>query len=262
MSWFRRYLEYPIIYKILIGFVLGIVIGAIIGEPIAAIKPLGDLFIILLKMVVAPIILFSLVIGAASITPARLGKVGVKIIVYYLVTSAVAVVIGILMANVFRPGVGLQLAGEAKEATVKPPPMVEVLLGIIPTNPFATLMQGKVLQIIFFAIVLGIAIAYLRKSIIERVRTVANTVYQIFDGLAECMYKIVRGILQYAPIGVFALIGYVVAKYGPGIPGPLAIVVIALYVGLFIHIFLIYGGILGAFKLSILTFLKGARKQC
>ncbi len=261
MSWFKRYLEYPVIYKILIGFVLGIIIGAIIGEPIAAIKPLGDLFIRLLKMIVAPIILFSLVIGAASISPARLGKVGIKIIVYYLVTSAVAVVIGIAMANVFRPGVGLQLAGEAKEVTVKPPPsMVEVLLNIIPTNPFAALMQGKVLQIIFFAIVLGIAIAYLRESRIERVRAAANTVYQIFDGLAECIYKIVRGVLQYAPIGVFALIGYVVAKYGPGVLGPLAIVVIALYVGLFIHIFLVYGGVLGAFKLSILTFLKGARE--
>jgi len=261
MSWFRRYLEYPVIYKILIGFVLGIIIGAIIGEPIAAIKPLGDLFIRLLKMIVAPIILFSLVIGAASISPARLGKVGAKIIVYYLVTSAVAVVIGIAMANVFRPGVGLQLTGEAKEVTVKPPPsMVEVLLNIIPTNPFAALMQGKVLQIIFFAIVLGIAIAYLRESRIERVRAAANTVYQIFDGLAECIYKIVRGVLQYAPIGVFALIGYVVAQHGPGILGPLAIVVITLYVGLFIHIFLVYGGVLGVFKLNILTFLKGARE--
>lgn len=261
MSWVRKYLEYPIIYKILIGFILGIIIGAIVGEPIAVIKPLGDLFIRLLKMIVAPIILFSLVVGAASIRPAKLGKVGAKIIVYYLVTSAVAVVIGLAMANAFKPGVGLQLAGEAREITVKPPPpMVEVLLNIVPTNPFAALTQGKVLQIIFFAIILGIAIAYLRESRIERIRTAADTVFRIFDGLAECIYKIVRGILQYAPIGVFALIGFVVAKYGPGVLGPLAIVVVALYVGLFIHIFLIYGGILATFKLSIIKFLKGARE--
>lgn len=261
MSWFKKYLEFPVIYKILIGFILGIIIGAIVGEPIALLKPLGDLFIRLLKMIVAPIILFSLVIGAASIKPARLGKVGAKIIIYYLITSAVAVVIGLFMANIFRLGVGLQLAGEAKEITIKPAPsMVEVLLNIVPTNPFAALTEGKVLQIIFFAIVLGIAIAYLRESEIERIRNAANIIFRVFDGLAESMYKIVRGILQYAPIGVFALIGYVVAKYGPGVLGPLAIVIVALFVGLFVHIFLVYGGILAAFRLSIVKFLKGARE--
>jgi len=261
VSLLRSYLRIPVIYKIAIGFVLGIILGALIGEPITALKPLGDLFIRLLKMIVAPIVLFSLVVGAASITPARLGKVGVKIILYYLVTSAIAVIIGLAMANLFRPGVGLELAGEAKEVTVKPPPSpVEVLLNIIPTNPFAALSQGKVLQIIFFAIVLGIAIAYLRESKVIRVSRAASTVFTIFDGLAETMYKIVRGILQYAPIGVFALIGYVVAKHGPGVLGPLAIVVVALYVGLFIHIFLVYGGLLTAFKLSIIKFLKGAKE--
>ncbi|OYT51914.1 MAG: dicarboxylate/amino acid:cation symporter [Desulfurococcales archaeon ex4484_204] len=261
MSWFRKYLEYPIIYKILIGFVLGIVVGAVVGMPIAYLKPLGDLFIRLLKMIVAPIILFSLVVGAASISPARLGRVGVKIVIYYLITSAIAVLIGLGMANLFKPGVGLHLAGEAKAITVKPPPsIVDVLLNIVPTNPFAALTEGKVLQIIFFAIVLGIAIAYLKESKIERVSKAADTVFRIFDGLAEAIYKIVRGILQYAPIGVFALIGYVVAKYGPGVLGPLAIVVIALYVGLFIHIFLVYGGILSAFKISLVKFLKGAKE--
>ncbi len=99
------------------------------------IKPLGDLFIRLLKMIVAPIILFTLVVGVASISLTRLGKVGVKIIIYYLITSAIAVLIGIAMANIFRPGVGLHLAGAAKKVTVKAaPPMVQVLLNIIPTN--------------------------------------------------------------------------------------------------------------------------------
>ncbi|HDI02417.1 MAG TPA: dicarboxylate/amino acid:cation symporter [Ignisphaera sp.] len=266
MGLFKQYLEFPIIYKIAIGFVLGLIIGGIAGaivgpEAFAPLKPLGDLFIRLLKMIVAPIILFTLVVGAASISPARLGKVGVKIIVYYLITSAIAVAIGLAMANLFQPGKGLQLAGAAKEITVKKaPPIVQVLLNIVPTNPFAALTEGKVLQIIFFAIVVGIAIAYLRESKVERIAKAANTVFAVFDGLAEVMYKIVRGILQYAPIGVFALIGYVVAKYGPGVLGPLAIVVIALYVGLFLHILLVYGGILSAFKISLIKFLKGAKE--
>jgi len=266
LSLLRKYLEFPIIYKIAIGFVVGVIIGVIAGAFVGPhafdpIKPLGDLFIRLLKMIVAPIILFTLVVGAASISPARLGRIGVKIIVYYLITSAVAVTIGLAMANLFRPGAGLKLAEATKEITVKKaPPIVEVLLNIVPTNPFASLAEGKVLQIIFFAIVVGIAIAYLKESKIERIAKAANTVYSVFDGLAEVMYKIVRGILQYAPIGVFALIGYVVARYGPGVLGPLAIVVIALYVGLFIHIVVVYGGILSAFKLNLIKFLKGVKE--
>lgn len=266
MSLLRKYLEFPIIYKIAIGFIVGVVVGAIAGAVVGPqafdpIKPLGDLFIRLLKMIVAPIILFTLVVGAASISPARLGRIGVKIIIYYLITSAVAVMIGLAMANLFRPGAGLELAEVAREITVKKaPPIVEVLLNIVPTNPFASLAEGKVLQIIFFAIVVGIAIAYLKESKIERIAKAANTVYSVFDGLAEVMYKIVRGILQYAPIGVFALIGYVVARYGPGVLGPLVIVVIALYVGLFIHIVVVYGGVLSAFKLNLIKFLRGAKE--
>ncbi len=259
MSYWESYKRFPVIYKILIGFVLGIIVGAIVGPQIAVIKPLGDLLIRLLKMVVAPIVLFSLVVGAASISPARLGRIGVKIIVYYLFTTAFAVLIGIGVAAVFQPGSGIQLAGEAQQITPKTPPSpVDVLLNIVPTNPFAALTEGKVLQIIFFAIVFGIAIAYLMNSQNERIRAAGETVYKVFDGMAEAMYKIVRGILEYMPIGVFALIGYVVATYGPGVLGPLGIAVLALYVGLFIHIFLVYGGILAAFRLSILKFLKRA----
>ncbi|MET1160288.1 MAG: dicarboxylate/amino acid:cation symporter [Thermoprotei archaeon] len=259
MSWWRSYRRFPVVYKIFIAFVLGIVIGAIVGEPIAVIKPLGDLLIRLLKMIVAPIVLFSLVVGAASIAPAKLGKIGVKIILYYILTSAIAVLIGIGMATLFQPGTGIQLAGEGREIKpAAPPSPIDVLLNIVPTNPFAALTEGKVLQIIFFAIILGIAISYLMGSSNERLRTVGETVYKVFDGLAEAMYKIVGGILEYMPYGVFALIGYVVAIYGPGVLGPLGVAVAALYVGLFIHIFLVYGSVLAAFKLSIIKFLKRA----
>ena len=200
MSFWESYKRFPVIFKILMGFVLGIIIGAIIGEPIMAIKPLGDLLIRLLKMVVAPIILFSLVVGAASISPAKLGKIGVKIIVYYIFTTAIAVLIGIGVAALIQPGTGIALAGEAAQVQPKTPPSpVEVLLNIVPTNPFAALTEGKVLQIIFFAIVLGIALTYLMNSKNERLRNAGTTVYNVFDGMAEAIYKIVRGILEYMP---------------------------------------------------------------
>ncbi len=211
-------------------------------------------------MIVAPIVFFSLVVGAASISPARLGRVGVKIVVYYLATSAVAVTIGIAMARVFQPGAGIQLPAEGKNITVTKPSPVEVVLNIVPTNPFAALVEGKVLQIIFFAIVLGIALAYVMEGRDERASKAAKTAYEVFDGVVEAIYRIVYGILEYMPIGVFALIGYVVAKYGPGVLGPLGKVVVALYVGLFLHIIIVYGGILKAFGLKLTKFLAGAKE--
>ncbi len=261
MGAWETYRRIPVIYKILVGFLLGIIVGAVVGEPITALKPLGDLLIRLLKMIVAPIILFSLVVGAASISPRKLGKIGVKIMVYYILTTLIAVSIGILMASAFQPGAGIALAGEAKEIKPKAPPSpVEVVLAIVPTNPFAALTEGKVLQIIFFAIVLGIALAYLMGSENPRLKEVGTTAYRVFEGLAEAIYKIVRGILEYMPIGVFALIGFVVAKYGPGVLGPLGIAVVALYAGLFTHIIVTYGVVLGIFKLNLIKFLKGAKE--
>ncbi len=261
MGLWESYKKFPVIYKIFIGFVLGIIAGIVVGPSIAVIHPLGTLLIRLLKMIVAPIVLFSLVVGAASIAPKKLGKVGVKIMVYYIATSALAVVIGIFMARLFAVGSGIHLAAKHVSISVKhAPSMITVLLNIIPTNPFASLTEGKVLQIIFFAIILGIALTYLMNSKNERLRTIGTTVYRVFDGLAEAIYKIVRGILEYMPIGVFALIGYVIALYGPKVLGPLAIAVAALYVGLFIHIFGSYAGILAAFRLNIIKFLRGAKE--
>ncbi|BAA81600.2 proton glutamate symport protein [Aeropyrum pernix K1] len=256
---FRRYIEIPVLYKIAVGFVLGIIAGIVIGGVMVDLKPLGDLFIRLLKMLVAPIVFFSLAVGAASISASLLGRVGVKIFVYYLFTTAFAITIGLIVANIIQPGRGLELAGEAKEIQVKPPPPIsEVLLNIVPTNPFKALAEGNVLQIIFFAIVLGVAVALLRSSRDDRLRSGGETVYRVFDGLAESMYKIVRGVLEYAPIGVFALIGYVVATAGPGVLGPLAVVVITLYIGLAIHVLGVYSLILRLFGFSPLKFFKGA----
>ncbi len=255
-----RYISFPVIYKIAIALVLGAILGAVIGEPITVLKPLGDLFIRLLKMIVVPIVLFTLVVGAASIHPSKLGRIGIGIVVFYLITSAIAVFLGLGMANLFQPGKGLALAGEEKVISVTPPSAIDVVLGIVPTNPFSAIAEGKILQIIFFAIVIGIALSYLRESKDERLSRVAGITLDVFEALAEVMYKIVRGILEYAPIGVFALISYIIAKQGPGVLGPLGVVVAALYIGLFIHIFIVYGAILGTIKLSILKFLNGAKE--
>ncbi|WP_297510979.1 dicarboxylate/amino acid:cation symporter [Thermococcus sp.] len=265
-SLWRRYLDYPVLWKILWGLILGAIFGLIAGHYGYAgvvktyVKPFGDLFVRLLKMLVMPIVLASLVVGAASISPARLGRVGLKIVLYYLLTSAMAVLFGLIVGRAFRVGTGIHLGtGTGKAIEAKPPSLVQTLLNIVPTNPFASLAKGEVLPVIFFAIILGIAITYLINKNDKRLKEAGTTLLRFFDGLAEAMYIIVAGVMQYAPIGVFALIAYVMAEQGVKVIGPLAKVVLAVYVGLTLQIVLVYFVLLKIFGIDPIKFIKKAK---
>ena len=253
------YLGFPLIYKILIGLVVGLIAGVIAGPAIAPVKPLGDFFVSLLKMCIMPLVFFTLVVGAASISPARGARIGVKTVVFYLVTTFIAVLIGLAIANIFHPGLGMQLVGEGVTKEVAAPSIKDVLLGLIPKNPFGALASGAVLPTIVFAILLGTALSYLKEAKLARVSEASDTVLRVFDGLAEAMYKLVRWILEVAPYGVFALIAVVVGTQGAQVLGPLGIVVIAVYLGLFIHYLVIYGGALKLWGLSPTRFWPRAR---
>jgi Na+/H+-dicarboxylate symporter len=258
MDW---YFKSNLLWRILIGLILGAIVGLIAGPGIAWINPLGDLFVRLLKMIVMPVVFFTLVVGAASISPARLGRVGVKIIVFYLLTSAFAVAIGLISANIFKPGMGLSLgAGVAAGKELVQPSLINTLLNIIPKNPFGALAGGAVLPTIFFAIMFGIGLSYLKISKDERIRRAGELVFNFFDGAAEVMYLVVRWVLQYAPIGVFALIAVVFGKQGAKAFGPLGIVTLAVYLAFIVHLLLVYGGLLAIFKLGLIPFLKGAKE--
>ena len=256
------YFKSNLLLRILIGLILGVIVGLVAGESILWISPLGDLFVRLLKMIVMPVIFATLVVGAASISPAELGKVGIKIVLFYLLTSAFAVAIGLIAANVFQPGAGLELTGTAGAAgrSLEQPSLKDTLLNIVPTNPFAAITSGNVLPTIFFAILFGIGISMLKISADERIKRAGETLFNIFDGAAEVMYIIVRWVLQYAPIGVFALLAVVFAKQGPAAAGPLGKVVFTVYLALIFHVVVVYGGLLKLNKLRFGKFLKGARE--
>lgn len=259
---FDWYFKTSLLIRILIGLVAGAIVGIMAGESILWVSPFGDLFVRLLKMIVMPVILTTLVVGAASISPAELGKVGIKIVLFYLFTSALAVAVGLIMGNVFKPGLGLDLGsiGDAAGRVLERPSLSDTILNIVPTNPFTALSNGDVLPIIFFAIMFGIGLSYLKISGNERIRNAAETVYNIFDGAAEVMYIVVRWVLQYAPIGVFALLAVVFAKQGAAAAGPLGIVTLAAFLGYIIHVVIVYGGLLSFNKLNFITFLKGAKE--
>ncbi|MCK5674061.1 MAG: cation:dicarboxylase symporter family transporter, partial [Spirochaetales bacterium] len=199
---FDWYFKSNLLIRILIGLILGAIVGIFAGESILWVNPLGSLFVNSLKMIVMPVIVASLVVGAASINPAELGRVGVKIIIFYMITSAFAVAIGLLMGNIFKPGAGLALgsAADAAGRVLNQPKFIDTLIAIIPKNPFGALASGAVLPTIFFAIIFGIGVSYLKASSDERLKKSGDTLFMVFDASAEVMYMVVRWVLEFAPI--------------------------------------------------------------
>jgi Na+/H+-dicarboxylate symporter len=256
------YFKTNLLIRILLGLILGAIAGLIFGPKIVVVSPLGDIFVRLLKMIVMPVVMFTLIVGAASIHPARLGRVGVKALVIYMITTACAVALGLIMGNIFSPGKGLELVGAASAfgKELSQPSLIDTLVNIVPKNPFSAFSSGNILPTIFFCIIFGIGIAFLRESEEERVRDAANTVFKFFEGGAEVMYKVVNWILQYAPIGVFALIAVVFGKQGAEAFGPLGIVTFSVYLALAVHMVLVYGGLLAIFRIHPLQFFTRAKE--
>lgn len=242
--------------KILIGLIAGIVVGLLLGgNPDVAnnyIKPFGTLFLRMIKMIIVPLVLSSLVVGTASMGDVKkLGRIGGKTIAYYLITTAIAVTIGLILGNLIDPGAGLSIPVNASVEAKAAPKLVDTLLNIIPTNPLSAMVDGNMLQIIAFALFIGIGITLVGEK--------GKPFLNFFDSMAEVMYKITAVVMSYAPIGVFALITPVVAENGPAVLLPLAKVIAAVYVGCFLHAAITYSSIVKAFaKLNPLTFFKGA----
>ncbi|KIX15616.1 dicarboxylate/amino acid:cation symporter [Dethiosulfatarculus sandiegensis] len=258
MGW---YFHTSLLLRIFTALILGAVAGIVIGPEIQWVKPLGDIFVRLLKMIVMPVVLFTLVVGSASIHPSRLGRIGLKSLLLYVFTSALAVGIGVLFANLFSPGQGLQLASSADMTgkALNAPSLIDTFLNIIPTNPFNAISSGKILPTILVAIIFGMGVSHLRESKDERIKKAANTVFSLFEGGAEVMYKVVGWVLEYAPVGVFALIAVVFGKQGAQAFGPLAIVTITVYCAFIFHAFLVYGGMLAFYRINFFKFLLNAR---
>ena len=264
---FGWYFKANLAYRILGALVIGSIIGMIVPKGVilfgnttllSIIAPFGDLFIRLLKMIIVPIIVASLIMGTSSIEPSKLGRVGGKAVFFYFATTLFAIVIGLACAFVFRPGSGLDLsdASVAVSKTANAPSISEIFLSIVPTNPISSMANTDVLAIICFCIFFGVGLAFCKESNDERIKNSANTVFNFFDGVSEIMFKMVRWIMEYAPIGVFALMFTVFNKSGAGAFSSLANVTIALYVGLALQVILVYCGICLIMKLNPVDFIK------
>ncbi len=259
--------------KVLIGLLAGVIFGVLANQwgfsafVLSYIKPIGSAFIRLISMVVVPLVFASLLVGTASLNDIRkLGRIGAKTVAYYLCTTIIAISIGLFLANTLKPGVGLseearkkliQNSSEEEETpidtTVKKPTITDILLNIVPTNPIRAFVEGRMLQIIFLALMAGICLSLIPS---ERSQPVIN----FFEGINELIIQMVHIIIKLAPYGVFALISAVVADFGLGILFVLLKYSLVVIVGLILHVTIVYSSAIKIFsKQKIGTFFRGIR---
>ena len=263
MKFFSWYFKSNLLMRILLGLILGAICGIVFGPKIEWVHPFGEIFIRLLKMIVVPVILFTLTVGAASVHPTQLGRVGVKALVIYMLTTAFAVTLGLVFGNIFQPGKGMKLAAAATQvasANVTAPSLADTLINIVPKNPYGAIADGQILPIIFFCLIFGIGLSHVRNSDNKQIRESGETLFRFFNGSAEVIYLVVQWILQYAPIGVFALIAEVFGKQGAEAFGPLGMTTLAVYLGFVAHMACVYGGLLAIFKIDPVTFYSKAKE--
>jgi Na+/H+-dicarboxylate symporter len=242
----------PLWQQILIGLALGVLTGVLFKADALVLAPIGALFLNAIKMLIVPLVFVSLVAGITAMSDsAKLGRISVKTIAIYLVTTAFAVSIGLLFGALFTPGEGMNMVASGAQEAKQAPSLVQILVGLVPSNPVAAFAEGNILQIIVFAIALGVSMNLIGEK--------AAPAVKLFDSLAEVFYKLTDLVMRCAPIGVFALIAGVVASHGIEVLLPLAGVIGVIYLASITHMLLIYGGLLAVLaRLSPLRFFKGA----
>jgi Na+/H+-dicarboxylate symporter len=241
----------PLWQQILIGLGLGVLTGMLFKADALVLAPIGTLFLNAIKMLIVPLVFVSLVAGITAMSDsAKLGRISVKTIAIYLVTTAFAVSIGLLFGALFAPGEGMNMVASGIQETKQAPSLVQILVGLVPTNPVTAFAEGNILQIIVFAIALGVSMNLIGEK--------AAPAVKLFDSLAEVFYKLTDLVMRCAPIGVFALIAGVVASHGIEVLLPLASVIGVIYLASIAHMLLVYGGLLAMLaRLSPLRFFKG-----
>lgn len=260
----KKSFKISLAWQILIALILGIGLGAILHNLpkettdniiINFLKPAGDLFIRLIKMIVVPIVMSTIVVGVTGMGDSKkLGRIGIKTIVYFEVITTVAIVVGITCANVFHPGTGIDVSSltqtdisqyaSTTQQVEHDNHFVKTILSLVPTNIFAALMHGDMLAIIFFSVLFGLALSSIPASKRDPLVTVVS-------GIAETMFKVTNMIMHYAPIGVFALIAVTVAQFGFSSLIPLLKLVSLVYGAILFFAIVVFGVVCKIFGLSI-----------
>ena len=247
--------------QILIGLILGIVVGAIFygnDNVQTYLQPIGDIFLNLIKMIVVPIIISTLIVGVAGTGDMKqLGRLGGKTLIYFEVITTVAIVVGLLAANIFQPGAGIDMNQLEKsdissyvETTEEQETKstFQVIVDIVPKNVVNAMAEGDMLAIIFFSVLFGLGVA----AIGDR----GKPVLAFFNGVADAMFWVTNLVMKFAPFGVFALIGVTVSKFGLSSLIPLGKLAILVYGAMIFFVIVVLGSTAKIFGINIFKLIK------
>ena len=253
----------PSLYiQVVIAIALGVLLGWLRPEWGVAMKPLGDGFVKLIKMLIGPIVFSTVAVGIAGMGDLKkVGRVGGKALVYFEVMTTIALLIGVAVAHLVRPGAGIHASADAMDSSVldktlaapRPHGFVEHVLALIPDSFVGAFVQGDVLQVLVLGVLLGTALAGLGE------RGVGLS--KLLEQFATAIFGIVGIVMRAAPIGAFGAMAYTIGKYGVGTLGSLAKLMAAFYVTALLFVFVVLGAVMRAMGLSIVRLLKYLREE-
>jgi dicarboxylate/amino acid:cation (Na+ or H+) symporter, DAACS family len=238
--------------KMLIGLTLGTLTGILLGPKAAYLKPFGTVFLGLLNMLVVLLVFSSMTVGVTSINDVRkLGRVGLKTLLLYLGTTALAIAFGLIAAKLINPGKGIGLDHGTLNLTIdETPELVNLFMSLVPSNPMGSLANGNILQVIVFSIFLGLGINFAGEK--------GKPIARALESLSEVMFTMTGMVMSLAPYGIFAIMAWVAGTFGVAILVPLLKLVLAHYIVCIFHLFIVFGGILIFIaKLRVGPFFKG-----
>lgn len=243
--------------QIFIGLGLGVLLGAVWPDAGVSIKPLADTFLRMIKMIIAPLLFSTLVVGIAGTGDVKaMGRIGLKAMIYFQIGAAISLALGLLLVNTFRPGAGVQIAADTTADVVamagRQQSGWDVIVHLFPTSVFDAMARGDILQVVVFATFFGVALA----SVGERGRPV----FDFFEGVAQVMFRFTAFVMRFAPVGVFAAIASTVGGKGLTILLTLGKLVLVMYLGLVIFLFVVIGGVALIIRVPFFTFLRAIRE--
>ncbi|HZW83524.1 MAG TPA: cation:dicarboxylase symporter family transporter [Candidatus Deferrimicrobium sp.] len=246
--------------QIVIGLILGVAFGYLFKNFGDTVKPFGDVFIRAIKMIVVPIVFSTIVVGIAGTGDVKkVGRLGGKTLLYFEIITTIAIGLGVLISNIVKPGVGLNLSAIAKTditkyaSTATTHSSVDMLVNIVPTNIIDGMARADLLQVIFFSVLFGLAISAIGDK--------GKPMLHLCQSIAETMFKMTNMIMAFAPIGVFALISYTVSHFGLAILLPLGKLVSLLYITCIIFVVLVFGLVAKLCGVSLWNMLRNLSEE-
>ena len=258
----RRSLLGPLWLQVLVAILLGVLAGVLFPREAVALKPLGDGFVRLIRMTLAPIIFASVVIGIARMGDLKeVGRVGVKALLYFEVVSSVSLVMGLIAVNLLHPGQGMNIDPATLDvqgiasytATAQHVTVVSFLMNIIPSSVGDAFVSGNILQIILFSVLFGLALAQFREA--------ARPLVNLLDLFLRGMFGIVRFVMRLAPIGAFGAMAYTIGQYGLRSLKPLALFTAEVWIVSIIFVVIVLGAIARAAEFSLFKLLRYLREE-